>query len=179
MQQCKWRVVYMPHSGTLHRSFGSITRPLSTTNLKTWKSPQCLKAPRGLPLFGCLLAWTLVLAPCFFISPFLGFFLFIKVGRVSSSKTYQKRKGWGGKNKKPRRRRWWRRRRKPRERRSRRRRKYNEEKACYNGIFDRTTRNPKLLTPWNYCCSFSLQRGSVGCPNAMTLKSGIVIGDLH
>jgi hypothetical protein len=31
------------------------------------------------PLLGCLLAWTLVLAPCFFFSPFLECFLFYKV----------------------------------------------------------------------------------------------------
>jgi len=37
-----------------------------------------------LPLLGCLLAWTLVLAPCFYFSPFLGCFLFIKFGRASS-----------------------------------------------------------------------------------------------
>ncbi len=36
-------------------------------------------------LFGALLlAWTLVLALCFFFSPVLGCFLFIKFGRVSS-----------------------------------------------------------------------------------------------
>jgi hypothetical protein len=39
----------------------------------------------GPPLLGYLFAWTLVLAPCFFFSPFLGCFLFIKFGRVSSS----------------------------------------------------------------------------------------------
>jgi hypothetical protein len=33
----------------------------------------------GAPLLGCLLAWTLVLAPCFFFSPFLECFLFYKV----------------------------------------------------------------------------------------------------
>jgi hypothetical protein len=38
----------------------------------------------GLPLLGCLLACTLVRAPCFYLSPFLGCFLFIKFGRVSS-----------------------------------------------------------------------------------------------
>ncbi len=38
----------------------------------------------GLPLLGCLLAWTLVLASYFFFSPFLGCFLFIKFGKVSS-----------------------------------------------------------------------------------------------
>jgi hypothetical protein len=31
-----------------------------------------------------LLAWTLVLAPCFFFSSFLGCFLFIKLCKVSS-----------------------------------------------------------------------------------------------
>ncbi len=40
--------------------------------------------PCGPPLLGCLLAWTLVLAPCFLFSPFLGCFLSIKFGRVSS-----------------------------------------------------------------------------------------------
>jgi hypothetical protein len=43
----------------------------------------------GLPLLGYLFAWTLVLAPCFFYSPFVSFFLqcflLIKFGRVSSS----------------------------------------------------------------------------------------------
>jgi hypothetical protein len=34
--------------------------------------------PCGLPLLGCLLAWTLVLAPCFFFSHFLGCLLFMK-----------------------------------------------------------------------------------------------------
>jgi len=38
----------------------------------------------GTPLLGCLLAWTLVLQLCFFFSPFLGCFLFIRFGRVSS-----------------------------------------------------------------------------------------------
>ncbi len=38
--------------------------------------------PCGLLLLGYLLAWTLVLAPCFFLSPFLGCFLFIKFDRV-------------------------------------------------------------------------------------------------
>jgi len=42
--------------------------------------------PCGLPLLGCLLAWTLVLAPYFFFSPFLGCLLFIEFGRVSSSR---------------------------------------------------------------------------------------------
>ncbi len=37
----------------------------------------------GSRLLGCLLAWTLVQALFFFSSPFLGCFLFIKVGRVS------------------------------------------------------------------------------------------------
>jgi len=36
--------------------------------------------PCGLPLLGCLLAWTLVLAPCFFFSHFLGCLLFMKFG---------------------------------------------------------------------------------------------------
>jgi len=40
--------------------------------------------PCGPPLLGCLLAWTWVLAPCYFSSPFLGCFLSIKFGRVSS-----------------------------------------------------------------------------------------------
>ncbi len=40
--------------------------------------------PCGLPHFGCLLTWTLVLASCLFFSPFLGCFLFIKFGKVSS-----------------------------------------------------------------------------------------------
>ncbi len=40
--------------------------------------------PCGSRLLGCLVASTLVQAPFFFFSPFLGFFLFIKVGRVSS-----------------------------------------------------------------------------------------------
>ncbi len=40
--------------------------------------------PCGPPVLGCLLAWTLVLALCFFFSPFLGCFLFVKFGRVSS-----------------------------------------------------------------------------------------------
>jgi hypothetical protein len=31
-----------------------------------------------------LLVWTLVLAPCFFFSSFLGCFLFMKFGKVSS-----------------------------------------------------------------------------------------------
>ncbi len=39
-------------------------------------------SPCGLLLLGFLLAWTLVLAPCFFFSPFLGCFLFIKFDRV-------------------------------------------------------------------------------------------------
>jgi hypothetical protein len=34
---------------------------------------------------GCLLAWTLVLAPCLFFSPLLGCLLLIKFGKVSSS----------------------------------------------------------------------------------------------
>jgi hypothetical protein len=34
--------------------------------------------PAAPPHLGCLLAWTLVLAPCFFFSPFLGCFLFFK-----------------------------------------------------------------------------------------------------
>ncbi len=34
---------------------------------------------------GCLLAWTLVLAPCLFFFPLLGCLLFIKFGKVSSS----------------------------------------------------------------------------------------------
>ncbi len=38
----------------------------------------------GLPPSGCLLVWTLVLAPCFFFSSFLGCFLFMKFGKVSS-----------------------------------------------------------------------------------------------
>jgi hypothetical protein len=33
----------------------------------------------GLPLWGCLLAWTLVLAPCFFFSPFAWVLSFYKV----------------------------------------------------------------------------------------------------
>ncbi len=37
-----------------------------------------------LPHLGCSLTSTLVLAPCFFFSPFLGCFLLIKFGRVSS-----------------------------------------------------------------------------------------------
>jgi hypothetical protein len=37
--------------------------------------------PGGLPPLDCLLAWTVVLAPCFFFSPFFGGFLFIKFGR--------------------------------------------------------------------------------------------------
>ncbi len=37
-----------------------------------------------LPLLGGLPAWTLVLAPCFFFSPFLGRFLLMEFGRVSS-----------------------------------------------------------------------------------------------
>ncbi len=37
-----------------------------------------------LPLFGGLPAWTLVLARCFFFSPFLGCSLFMEFGRVSS-----------------------------------------------------------------------------------------------
>jgi hypothetical protein len=41
--------------------------------------------PRGSPLLGCLLAWTLVLTPCFFFSPFIVCFLFTEFGRVSSS----------------------------------------------------------------------------------------------
>jgi hypothetical protein len=40
--------------------------------------------PCDSPLFGCLLAWTLVLAPCFFFSPFLGCSLLMKFGKVSS-----------------------------------------------------------------------------------------------
>ncbi len=40
--------------------------------------------PCGPPRLACLLAWTLVLGPCCFSSPFLGCFLFIKFGRVSS-----------------------------------------------------------------------------------------------
>ncbi len=55
-----------------------------------------------------------------------------------------------------------------------------EVKAGYNGIFDRTTRNPK---PWlhgttvvHFRCKEAVW---VGCRDAMTLKSGIVIGDLH
>lgn len=39
-------------------------------------------SPCGLLLLGFLLAWTLVLAPCFFFSPFLGCFLFVKFDRV-------------------------------------------------------------------------------------------------
>jgi UPF0716 family protein affecting phage T7 exclusion len=90
--------------------------------------------------------WTSILAPCFFFSPFLGCFLFIKVGRVSSFKTTKKEKGEGKKKKKK----------KnqgeeddeeeenqeeedPEEEEENTR----QEKACYNGIFDRTTRNPK------------------------------------
>ncbi len=38
--------------------------------------------PCGPPCLGHLLAWTVVLAPCFFFSPFFGSFLFIKFGRV-------------------------------------------------------------------------------------------------
>jgi hypothetical protein len=38
----------------------------------------------GPHLLGCLLAWTLFLAPCFFFSPFLGCFPFLKFGKVSS-----------------------------------------------------------------------------------------------
>jgi hypothetical protein len=41
--------------------------------------------PCGTPLLGCLLAWTLVLAPRFLFSPFLGCFHSIKFGKVSSS----------------------------------------------------------------------------------------------
>ncbi len=41
--------------------------------------------PCGPPLLGCLLAWTLVLAPCFLFSPFIGCFLSTKFGRVSSN----------------------------------------------------------------------------------------------
>jgi len=41
--------------------------------------------PAKKPFLGCLLASTLVFAPCFFFSPFLGGFLFLlKFGRVSS-----------------------------------------------------------------------------------------------
>jgi hypothetical protein len=36
--------------------------------------------PSGPPLLSCLLAWTLVLAPCFFFSPFLGCFPFFYKG---------------------------------------------------------------------------------------------------
>ncbi len=42
--------------------------------------------PCGPPFSGCQLTWTLVLVPCFFSSPFLGCFLFIKFDKVSSSK---------------------------------------------------------------------------------------------
>jgi hypothetical protein len=46
----------------------------------------------GLPPLGCLLARTLVLGPCFFFSPFLGRFLYIKFGRVSSFQGDYKRR---------------------------------------------------------------------------------------
>jgi hypothetical protein len=39
--------------------------------------------PGGPSRLGCLLAWTLVLAACFFFSPFLGCLHFIKFGGVS------------------------------------------------------------------------------------------------
>jgi hypothetical protein len=35
--------------------------------------------PSGSPFLGCLLAWTLVFAPCFFFSPFLGVLSFYKI----------------------------------------------------------------------------------------------------
>jgi hypothetical protein len=44
--------------------------------------------PCGPPVLGCFLAWTLVLALCFFFSPFLGCFLLVKFGRVSSLKLF-------------------------------------------------------------------------------------------
>jgi hypothetical protein len=53
--------------------FGTLVVPL----------PSC-----GPPLLDCLLAYILVLAPCFFFSPFLGCFLFMKFGRVSSLRIY-------------------------------------------------------------------------------------------
>jgi len=67
----------------------SVLPPLSLVNIlqgDLWRFGYLVipLLPCGLPLLGCLLAWTLVLAPCFFFSCFLGCFLVIQFGRVSS-----------------------------------------------------------------------------------------------
>ncbi len=70
------------------KSFQNCDSPLcqrkSTMNVPESNAPYLAIEIIQLRLLGGLPAWTLVLAPCFFFSPFLGCSLFMEFGRVSS-----------------------------------------------------------------------------------------------
>ncbi len=83
----RWAVIVGEGSFRLW-SFIRFTSPLFSWNAPcSWWRAQFLVVPFpacGPPLLGCLLAWTLFLAPRSFFSPFSGCFLFMKFGRISS-----------------------------------------------------------------------------------------------
>jgi hypothetical protein len=87
--------------GSLYATFGHLLEKMPALRFCekiTWIPTISTMSKSSLwaAFFGCLLAWTLVLASCFFFSPLLGCFVFIKVGRVSSFQTTTKEKGEGG-----------------------------------------------------------------------------------